>query len=406
MLLPLILARCSLALLSAVAAPLAPVRAGEDTLRLVETTPLETKLGSPDIEETFDVWLALIQSATRSIDVASFYIANRADSKLEALLVALEGAAARGVRVRFLGDTRFYTTYPEDFDRLDATAGIEQRRYDMRADTGGVMHAKYLIVDEHTTCLGSANFDWRSLEHIQELGVVLESAGLSRVYRWAFEHDWALAGDEAPPEWTGEVGFPIELVHDGEAVRAWPALAPTGRLGDESWFDLPRLGAWIDSAEKRVWAQVLTYRTVGYDRAYWDTLESALRRAAARGVDVRLTVADWGKRAGTLEGLQSLTILPNVTVSFVTLPEHSSGHIPFARVVHAKYCVVDGTRSWLGSSNWEHGYFHTGRNVGVFLEGASITARLARFHRELWESDYAERVDPCATYEVPRFGER
>jgi phosphatidylserine/phosphatidylglycerophosphate/cardiolipin synthase-like enzyme len=92
-------------------------------------------------------------------------------------------------------------------------------------------------------------------------------------------------------------------------------------------------------------------------------------------------------------------------VRFVTIPAHSSGHIPFGRVLHAKTLTIDGERLWLGTSNWERDYFHQSRNASVFVDGGSIPARVDALHDELWTSSYATAVDPSAKYVAPKYGE-
>jgi phosphatidylserine/phosphatidylglycerophosphate/cardiolipin synthase-like enzyme len=113
-------------------------------------------------------------------------------------------------------------------------------------------------------------------------------------------------------------------------------------------------------------------------------------------------LADWSKRHGTIEGLQSLQCLPNIEVRLMSIPEWSGGFIPFARVVHAKYLVVDGDYCWVGTSNWSRGYFYGSRNVGLLVHGTSFGAQLDRFFESGWDSPYAETVDPGRTYEAPR----
>jgi phosphatidylserine/phosphatidylglycerophosphate/cardiolipin synthase-like enzyme len=167
-------------------------------------------------------------------------------------------------------------------------------------------------------------------------------------------------------------------------------------------WDLPHIVESIDGAESTVRVQLLTYGTVGREGTYFDTLDAALRRAAARGVDVRLLVADWSQRPGTIEGLKSLEVLPHVRVRLVTIPPWSGGFVPYARVIHAKYLAVDGRRLWLGTSNWERDYFYASRNVGLIVESASMAARLDGFFEKTWSSPYAAEVDPCAEYEPPR----
>ncbi len=86
------------------------------------------------------------------------------------------------------------------------------------------------------------------------------------------------------------------------------------------------------------------------------------------------------------------------------IPEHSSGFIPFARVIHAKFLVVDDRISWLGTSNWSGDYFHRSRNVGVMVEGQRLAAQLETVFDGLWNGPYAIPVDPEASYPKPRIG--
>jgi phosphatidylserine/phosphatidylglycerophosphate/cardiolipin synthase-like enzyme len=184
-----------------------------------------------------------------------------------------------------------------------------------------------------------------------------------------------------------------------------PVLSPTGWLPDSTLWDLPRLVDLIDRAQTSVRVQLLSYRTTGRDKDFFEALDNAFRRAAARGVQVQLLLADWSKRPGTIEDLKSLEVLPNVDVKLVTIPQWSGGFIPFARVVHAKYLVVDGTLGWVGTSNWEKSYFHTSRNVGLVVEGAPFAAQLDAFFLRTWNHAYATPVDPGAEYQAPRIGE-
>ncbi len=110
-------------------------------------------------------------------------------------------------------------------------------------------------------------------------------------------------------------------------------------------------------------------------------------------------------RPGTIEGLKKLEPLPNIEVKLVTIPPWSGGFVPFARVIHAKYLVADGREAWIGTSNWEKGYFYDSRNVGVVIRGGSIPKTLDQFFLDGWNGPYAIEVDPQKTYAVPRIGE-
>lgn len=400
-------ARASVALAFLSALP--PAFGGEDPrpeLELVETTPVETTLGSPDIPETVDVWLEMIGGARESLELAHFYASDEAGSRLSGVVEAIEAAAARGVRVRFLADAGFHATYPETLDRLGARENVALRLYDLRARTGGVLHAKLMLVDGREAFLGSQNFDWRALEHIQELGLRIRVAPLVRAFAQAFEADWKrAAGEEVPAESHDASLFPVEAALAGGAkVRVTPLFSPRPFLADEALWDLPRLVAAIDGARERVLVQLLSYNVSERGGAYFDLLDTALRRAAARGVEVRLLLADWSKRRGSIEALQSLQVLPRVSVRLSTLPQAARGFIPYARVAHSKYLVVDGELAWIGTSNWSRGYFHESRNLGLLIEGEAMATRLEAFFDGLWSSDYCAEIDPCATYEPPRVG--
>jgi len=369
-------------------------------VELVESWPVETTLDHPDVRDAKDVWLEQIAGARRSLDFAEFYASNQAGSALEKVIAAVESAATRGVKVRWLGEEKFYKTYPETMDRLGKSPGVQVRRFDVAHVMGGVLHAKYFLVDGQELYLGSQNFDWRSLEHIQELGLRVREPTVVAALKDVFELDWALqAGAPRPKPTVSAAQFPVRT----ELGALTFVASPKEFLPDEALWDLPRLVQLIDSAKASVRVQVLIYRARG--RGAFPELEEALQRAASRGVKVELLVSDWSKRKTTIGGLKALHAPPNLTVKIMTVPPFSGGHVPFARVVHAKYLVVDGERAWVGTSNWEKDYFFKSRNVGLVIDGGPLPARLDAFFGDNWNGRYVETLDPAADYVAPRTGE-
>src|SRR5260370_10804977 len=166
----------------------------EVPFELVESSPVETRLRHPQLAQAKDVWPTMIQQATVSLEFAEFYASNAPGSALERIIEAIESAAERGVRVRFLSEEKFYKTYPETLDRLASHRGIEVRRYPTAQLSGGVMHAKYFIVDGEEAFLGSQNFDWRCLEHIPVLGGPVAIPAVVGTLSDVYQTDWALAG--------------------------------------------------------------------------------------------------------------------------------------------------------------------------------------------------------------------
>src|SRR5262249_31287794 len=149
----------------------------------------------------------------------------------------------------------------------------------------------------------------------------------------------------------------------GELHRAGAAGALRGSPQGPLPWDLPELVKLIDSAKTSVRVQVLTWNDDAAE------LRDALVRAAARGVRTQLLVSDWELRPKTRPALEPLD--RRVEVRILTIPQAKAGPIPFARVVHAKYCVADGARGWVGTGNWERDYFEKSRNVGLFFSGTA-----------------------------------
>ncbi len=398
--------------LPALCSLLAPANDG-GSLRLVESFPVETSLDAPDLPETASVWLDMIRGAKREILLSHFYASTADGSTLNTIIDELKASAGRGVTVRFLLAERFRELYPDVPRDLAAQKGIEVQYLDYQEVAGGVMHAKFMVTDRARAFLGSPNFDFRSLDQIQELGVEVENAAFAQGLGRVFDMDWAAAtglvlpksaGALAPA--SGVVGFDgaqaAGAAAEALSTKVTLCASPAAHLPEGVVWDLPLLLGLIDGAQKTLRAQVLTYDATGYDRKYFAALETALRSAAARGVRVQLIVADWCKRESAVDGLQSLAALNGIDVSFVVVPEWSEGFVPFSRVVHAKLCVADERAAWVGSSNWEGSYFTTSRNVSVILEGDAVGRRLARWFDTTWNSEYREPVVPGKTYVAPR----
>src|SRR6187200_643354 len=108
-----------------------PLRAGaQEVFELVESAPVETVLDHPDIRDAWQVWPEMIDGAKKTLDFAEFYASDDPDSRnsrLVPVIQAVERAAARGVRVRFLAEKVFQKTYPEILASLGSKPGIEVR---------------------------------------------------------------------------------------------------------------------------------------------------------------------------------------------------------------------------------------------------------------------------------------
>lgn len=138
------------------------VRAGHDVVGVVDSGP------DRDRQE---LWLALLQAigtAARTVDLSSPYLVPP-----PALLLALELAAARGVRVRIhtngeRSEAVVLHHAQRSYYRDLLEAGIE-----ILETNDDYNHAKVLVVDERTVMVGSANLDMRSAHLNFEVAVVL-----------------------------------------------------------------------------------------------------------------------------------------------------------------------------------------------------------------------------------------
>lgn len=408
----LIVSSQSVAQLAGPSAHSVRIRASYPDFEIVESVPVETNLDNPDIRNAHEVWLEMFNSAEKSIDIEEFYISPQKGELLDDLIQAVIGAGNRGVAVRLIVDARMYKTYPGIPDSLSRQKNIVMRAIDFGKLAGGVQHAKYFIVDGEEIFLGSQNFDWRALNHIHELGVRIRHKEAVKIYQDIFDLDWNLAEKNDPGAIKDFLelkayNMPMHLIGgDGDTVIFSPTASPRGLINDSTIWDETQIVHLIDRARSNVMCQFLSYSPVSRDKSRYAVLDDALRRAAGRGVRVRMIVSDWGKAGEAEKYLKELAKVENIEVKYSAIPEWSGGYIPFARVEHCKFLIVDSSSCWLGTSNWEKSYFYNTRNVGVVVTNAKITGILKRIFLKSWDGQYTELVKPGAEYDRREHGER
>ena len=385
-------------------------------VQLVETRPVESVLGNPALPAALETWLDLIGGARSSLDFEEFYLSTWPGEPTEEVLTALGAAAKRGVHVRLVLDARMARTYPRTADSLAKVAGFEVRLVDFGRIAGGIQHAKFFIADRATVFLGSQNFDWRALKHIHELGVLVRDARVAADFGRVFDLDWdaatpagqtpdttrTFAATQAP---HAAATLPYRIVQaPGDTVQLWPGWSPRSFIPDTTLWDRDLIVRMLDAARHEIVVQVLTYSPADR-RGRDEALDAALRRAAARGVHVKLVVSDWETGSPALKELQALARVPGVEVKLSTVPEWSGGYIPFARVEHLKYAVVDSLWAWVGTSNWEPSYFHGTRNVAVVLRNRTLAGQAREIFERSWLAPGAAPLDPDKTYPRKEHGE-
>ena len=125
--------------------------------------------------------LALIASATKSLDVEAMYVTDHP------VIDAIADAKARGVVVRVLLNDPAHGMG----DSSDAVSQLGQAGIPIRRSGALFVHAKLLVVDGVHAFVGSENFSDNSLDSNREAGVVVStpSANVARIVS-TFEGDW------------------------------------------------------------------------------------------------------------------------------------------------------------------------------------------------------------------------
>lgn len=367
---------------------------------LGETRPLETSLGDPSLRTAQSLWVEMIDGARRSVDLEHFYLSHKRGEALTPVLDAIGRAAARGVRVRILLDARMRGTYPWPADSLAGLPGIEIRGVDFRRLAGGVQHSKFMVVDGRDAFIGSQNLDWRALSHIHELGARVRLAPIASAMSDIFETDWR-AADTAYRAVTvsrARPRQPVRFTQGGERGEATLSASPPKLLPEGVEWDHDVLLARLRGAQREIVAQVLQYGVEAYGQTD-SSLHQALIAAAGRGVKVRLIVSDWVVGEPGEADLRALAAVPGIEVRLSRVPDWSVGYIPFARVEHCKFMVADGEWLWLGTSNWEPGYFTGSRNLAITVRHRGLATRVRRVFQTSWDAPSAHPLIPTLRME-------
>jgi phosphatidylserine/phosphatidylglycerophosphate/cardiolipin synthase-like enzyme len=372
----------------------AAAAAAPPALELGESRPAETALGNPKLADARSEWLDLIDHARGVLEIEEFYFSNRPGESLQPVVDAIGRAAARGVHVRLLLDAGFLKTYPQPAESLSHLPSLELRAVDYRRLTGGVQHAKFIVADESDAWIGSQNLDWRSLSQIHELGVRVRNAPVGRSIHAVFASDWAAADTTAPFVVGPPAGvtWPQRVEQGGRTADVWLGASPRETTPAGIPWDRDLIVERIAAAKHSVVVQVMQYgvrRRGGAD----STLHRALVDAAARGVRVRLIAADWAMGGANESALHDLAAR-GVSVRISRVPDWSGGYIPFARVEHCKYMVVDDDWLWVGTSNWEPSYFLDTRNLGLTIHDPVLAKQAGVIFETSWGAPTAAAYGP------------
>lgn len=232
----------------------------------------------------FPPMLDAIAGAQAQVDLELYLV--EAGACAEAVVQALEAAARRGVRVRCLFDGYGAQAFGRPLRQRLLTAGVDLREYNPIHWRRGVRnlyrdHRKLLLVDQAWAVVGGTGVTdefWVPSEAASEWHEVMVTLQGPIVSDWQALFDRQWQANQRRTAWRPEQGLP-----------RMPRTPPVGHgLGRVAYADsrqhrdiLRSLVRELNTGERRIWL------ATPYFLPTWGVRRS-LRRAAQRGVDVRL----------------------------------------------------------------------------------------------------------------------
>lgn len=372
-----------------------------DELKIIESVPLETELGSVYTYEASGEWITSILMAKKTLDFEQFYFAYKKGHAIEKIVNAIKRKAKSGVKVRFIFDKKMLKETSKYLDILKSD-NIQTEIIDISTYTGGVQHAKFFIVDDDRVIVGSHNFDWRSFEHIHEIGVVIISTVAADNFKIIYDTDWKLADGNYDIKKIKEFKLKRDIINrenkktatlNGKEVKYYLAFSPESLTPHGFNNEVEEIIYAINNAKKYIKAQVMSYSDENFTEIY-----NAFKKASEKGVKINLIFSNWMLGKKKEKAIKKLSEIKNIKIKISSIPKHSKGFIPYARVEHCKYMVVDGKKALISTSNWGYDYFYSTRGAMVVIEGKEAGKVLESVFDKSWNSSYTFYYNPSNKY--------
>ena len=334
----------------------------------------------PSGEAKFAALLPQLESATQYIFLEYFII----DEGLMwgRILEILARKAAQGVDVRVMYDgTCEFSTLPRDYPRRLEALGIQCKvfapvtpfvstHYNYRD------HRKILVVDGRVGFTGGVNLADEYINHIEKYGrwkdaaVMLEGEGV-RTMTALFLQMWSI---QREPEFAQFLTRPLpETQANGFVIPYGDCPLDGERVGEMVYIDL------LNRARHSV--HIITpYLILDGE------LETALRFAAERGVDVHLILP--GKPDKWFAYALAKTHYLPLLSSGVKISEWVPGF------THAKVMIMDGQEAVVGTINLDYRSLYHHFENAVWMRGVDCLPRI--------EADFQDTLAQCRTVEPTR----
>ncbi|VDD96267.1 unnamed protein product [Enterobius vermicularis] len=299
----------------------------------------------------------------------------------------------------------------------------------------GILHTKAWTVDGKHLYVGSANFDWRSLTQVKELGVAIFNCPcLASDMNKMMEIYWLMGAPKAklPSRWPISLSTaynknsPLSVRLNNHQSAVYFSSAPPQFCADGREGDINAILHIINTAQQFIHISVMDYiPAILYAKQanrFWPIIDDALRTAAYKYVNVKLLISRWAHTKTVLypflfsiadinKGLQCITKYNSTTNQYDCIQKGSievrlfevpafgnQSQIPFARVNHNKYMVTDNA-VFIGTSNWSGDYFESTAGFGITIKSDNIMqqSQIVKdvnekiFMRD-WNSPYAQSI--------------
>ena len=334
----------------------------------------------PSGEAKFAALLPQLESATQYIFLEYFII----DEGLMwgRILEILARKAAQGVDVRVMYDgTCEFSTLPRDYPRRLEALGIQCKVFSpvtpfVSTHYNYRDHRKILVVDGRVGFTGGVNLADEYINHVEKYGrwkdaaVMLEGEGV-RTMTALFLQMWSI---QREPEFAQFLTRPIpETQANGFVIPYGDCPLDGERVGEMVYIDL------LNRARHSV--HIITpYLILDGE------LETALRFAAERGVDVHLILP--GKPDKWFAYALAKTHYLPLLSSGVKISEWVPGF------THAKVMIMDGQEAVVGTINLDYRSLYHHFENAVWMRGVDCLPRI--------EADFQDTLAQCRTVEPTR----
>ena len=334
----------------------------------------------PGGEAKFEELLRQLEKAEKYIFLEYFII----DEGLMwgKILEVLARKAAEGVDVRVMYDgTCEFTTLPRDYPSRLEKLGIQCRVFSpvqpfVSTHYNYRDHRKILVIDGKVGFTGGVNLADEYINHVEKYGrwkdaaVMLEGEGV-RTMTALFLQMWSI---QREPEFAQFLTRPIpETQANGFVIPYGDCPLDGERVGEMVYIDL------LNRARHSV--HIITpYLILDGE------LETALRFAAERGVDVHLILP--GKPDKWFAYALAKTHYLPLLSSGVKISEWTPGF------THAKVMIMDGQEAVVGTINLDYRSLYHHFENAVWMRGVDCLPRI--------EADFQDTLAQCRTVEPTR----